>query len=109
MQRPRPPILLGGTAPRVFQRAATHADGWAPFLIDPEGLSAGREHLRREFEKAGRDPDTADVTVFVSRADHDTIQQYQAAGANRLVFTMGSTPAVNPFERLERLAKAAGI
>ncbi|ETW99035.1 MAG: hypothetical protein ETSY1_16510 [Candidatus Entotheonella factor] len=76
VQGPRPPILLGGTAPRVFQRAAAHADGWAPFLIDPEGLAAGREHLRREFEQAGRDPDTADVTVFVSRADQDTIEQY---------------------------------
>ena len=109
VQRPRPPILLGGTAPRVFQRAAAHADGWAPFLLDPEGLAAGRENLRREFEQAGRDPDTADVTVFASRTDQDTIEQYRAAGANRLVFTMGSTPDANPFERLETLASAAGL
>ena len=78
-------------------------------MIDPEGLAAGRESLRSEFEKAGRDPDTADVTVFVSRSDHDTVQQYQAAGADRLIFTMGSTPAASPFKRLETLAKAAGL
>jgi alkanesulfonate monooxygenase SsuD/methylene tetrahydromethanopterin reductase-like flavin-dependent oxidoreductase (luciferase family) len=77
--------------------------------LNPERLAAGREHLRREFEKAGRDPDTADVTVFVSRTDQDTIQQYQTAGANRLVFTMGSMPDANPFERLDTLAVAAGL
>jgi probable F420-dependent oxidoreductase len=109
VQRPRPPILLGGTAPNVFQRAAALADGWAPWMIDPEGLAAGRQHLQREFEKAGRDPDTAHVTVFVSSPDHDVLQQYEAAGADRLVFTVGSTPAADPFQRLERLANVAGL
>jgi probable F420-dependent oxidoreductase len=109
VQRPRPPILLGGTAPQVFQRAATLADGWAPWMIDPEGLAAGRQHLQREFEKAGRDPGTAHVTVFVSSPDNDIVQKYQAAGADRLVFTMGSRPTADPFGRLETLAKAAGL
>lgn len=77
VQRPRPPILLGGTAPRVFQRAAIRT---------------------RPMSRCLR-------VVLI----HDTVQQYQAAGANRLVFTMGSTPAANPFERLELLAKAAGL
>jgi alkanesulfonate monooxygenase SsuD/methylene tetrahydromethanopterin reductase-like flavin-dependent oxidoreductase (luciferase family) len=109
VQRPRPPILLGGTAPQVFRRAAALADGWAPWMIDPEGLAAGRQHLQREFEKAGRDPGTAHVTVFVSSPDNDIVQKYQAAGADRLVFTMGSRPTADPFGRLETLAKAAGL
>jgi alkanesulfonate monooxygenase SsuD/methylene tetrahydromethanopterin reductase-like flavin-dependent oxidoreductase (luciferase family) len=78
-------------------------------MIAPEGLAAGRQHLRHEFEQAGRDPGTAQVTVFVSSSEHDAIQKYQAAGADRLVFTMGSYPAADPFGRLETLAKAAGL
>jgi alkanesulfonate monooxygenase SsuD/methylene tetrahydromethanopterin reductase-like flavin-dependent oxidoreductase (luciferase family) len=109
VQRPRPPILLGGTTPKVFQRAAALADGWAPWMIAAEDLAAGRQHLRREFEKAGRDPGTAQVTVFVSSPDTDVVEKYQAAGADRLVFTMGSSPAADPFGRLETLAKAAGL
>jgi alkanesulfonate monooxygenase SsuD/methylene tetrahydromethanopterin reductase-like flavin-dependent oxidoreductase (luciferase family) len=109
VQRPRPPILLGGTAPQVFRRAAALADGWAPWMIDPEGLAAGRQHLQREFETASRDPGTVQVTVFVSSPDSDAVQQYQAAGADRLVFTVGSSPAADPFGRIEMLAKAAGL
>jgi hypothetical protein len=78
-------------------------------MIAAEGLAAGRHHLRREFEKAGRDPGTAQVTVFVSSPDTDVVEKYQAAGADRLVFTMGSSPAADPFGRLETLAKAAGL
>jgi probable F420-dependent oxidoreductase len=109
VQRPRPPILLGGTAPKVFQRAAALADGWAPWMIAAEGLAVGRHHLRRAFEKAGRDPGTAQVTAFVSSSDTEVVEQYQAAGADRLVFTMGSSPAADPFGRLETLAQVAGL
>jgi hypothetical protein len=78
-------------------------------MIAPEGLAAGRQNLRREFEKAGRDPGTAHVTVFVSRPANDVVQKYEAAGADRMVFTMGSSPAADPFKRLETLAKVAGL
>ena len=54
--RSRPPTadLLGGTSPRAFQRAAMYADGWAPWMIDPEGLATGREQLLDAFARAGR-------------------------------------------------------
>jgi probable F420-dependent oxidoreductase len=60
VQTPRPPILLGGTSPRVFQRAAMYADGWAPWMIDPAGLATGRAQLLDAFARAGRDPATAE-------------------------------------------------
>lgn len=109
VQTPRPPILLGGTAPQVFQRAAALADGWAPWMMAPEHLATGRQNLQQAFAKAGRDPGTAQVTVFVGRADSDLLQQYKTAGADRVVFTMGSTPDADPFGRLQTLAQAAGL
>lgn len=109
VQHPRPPILLGGTSPRVFQRAAALADGWAPWMPAPADLASGRAQLLHAFAQAGRDPHTAHVTVFVSRLDNEVIQQYQAAGADRIVCTVASTPDADPFGRLAALAQAAGL
>ncbi len=56
VQKPGPPILLGGGSKWVFSRVAVWADGWAPWMISPEDLAAGRRELDRECERVGRDP-----------------------------------------------------
>jgi probable F420-dependent oxidoreductase len=109
VQEPRPPILLGGVSKRVFQRAAAFADGWAPWMIDPEGLATGRQQLLHEFEKAGRDPGTADVTVFTSGPENDIVTRYESAGADRIIFRTGSTPDADPLARIETLARAVRL
>jgi alkanesulfonate monooxygenase SsuD/methylene tetrahydromethanopterin reductase-like flavin-dependent oxidoreductase (luciferase family) len=109
VQTPRPPILLGGVSKWVFQRAAAFADRWAPWMIDPEGLARGRQQLLHEFDKAGRDPGTADVTVFTRGLANDIVKRYALAGADRIVFTTRSTPDADPFGRIETLAKAVGL
>jgi hypothetical protein len=78
-------------------------------MIDPEGLATGRQHLLREFAKAGRDPGTVDVTVFTRGPANDISSRYELAGADRIVFTMRSTPDADPFGRIEALAKAVGL
>lgn len=39
VQRPRPPIWVGGNSVRALRRALAHADGWTPFAGDPERLT----------------------------------------------------------------------
>lgn len=109
IQTPRPPILLGGTSKWVFRRAAACADGWAPWMIDPERLATGREQLLHAFDQAGRDPGIANVTVFARGSAHDIVDKYELAGADRIVFTLSSVPDADPLGRLETLAKAVGL
>lgn len=59
VQRPRPPLLLGGSAPAALRRAGRIADGWVSAstadldtLGDPIGI------VRRAAQDAGRDPDS---------------------------------------------------
>jgi probable F420-dependent oxidoreductase len=42
IQRPRPPIWIGGNSLRAIQRAVDFADGWSPFPL----LPAGAAHVR---------------------------------------------------------------
>ncbi len=56
MQRPRPPILIGGSAPAALRRAGTRGDGWisssraslddihaAMSIVDEAAAAAGRQ------------------------------------------------------------------
>ncbi|WP_438028650.1 hypothetical protein [Sorangium sp. So ce233] len=53
MQRPRPPILIGGApSPRLFEHIAEYADGWLP--IGGAGVAAAVPDLHRAFERAAR-------------------------------------------------------
>jgi probable F420-dependent oxidoreductase len=108
VQKPHPPILLGGGAKRLFERVAGMADGWAPWQIAPDDLAAGRRKLDQACERIGRAPDTVSITVFTSRRDTGVFDAYARAGADRVVITMGSEPRHDPFGRLEQIAKLVG-
>jgi probable F420-dependent oxidoreductase len=45
VQKPHPPIFLGGTARHVFSRIAEWGDGWMPNRIDADTIRRGRNTL----------------------------------------------------------------
>jgi probable F420-dependent oxidoreductase len=58
VQRPGPPILLGGTVPRALERAGTLADGWlTSSRADLSRIGEGIAVVRRAAALAGRDPE----------------------------------------------------
>jgi probable F420-dependent oxidoreductase len=57
VQRPGPPVLLGGTVPRALERAGRLADGWVTSSrTDLSRISEGVETVRDAAQQAGRDP-----------------------------------------------------
>ena len=58
VQKPRPPILIGGYVDRVLKRAGVVGDGWLTYYYTPEGFAKSWDKVRRFAEEAGRDPDT---------------------------------------------------
>ena len=58
VQRPRPPILLGGASEAALRRAGRLADGWiSASRHDPHQLAPAIATVRGAAEEAGRDPD----------------------------------------------------
>lgn len=58
VQRPAPPILLGGTAERALQRAGRIADGWiSSSRADLTRMGESIEVVRSAAAQAGRDPE----------------------------------------------------
>ncbi len=111
VQKPHPPIIMGGDGPRTFDRVVEYCDGWMPISGRPsQGPSLGEKiaMLRRQAQDSGRDPDAIEVTVFGSRPDADLIQRLESDGVQRAIFTLPSAekdevmPIIDECARLVR-------
>ncbi len=57
VQKPRPPILIGGYVDAVLKRAATKGDGWITYYYTAESFARTWAKVRGFAEEAGRNPD----------------------------------------------------
>ncbi len=74
VQRPRPPLTLGGYAKGVLRRAATLADGYNGGNIPLADMAGILRQLAEAAESAGKDPRTLAVVCRGSFQVHDTAQ-----------------------------------
>ena len=94
VQRPHPPILMGGDGATTFDRVVEFCDGWMPISgRSSEGTSLQEKIvlLRRQAEEAGRDPASINITTFGARPEPDAIARLKAAGVDRAIFGLPST------------------
>jgi alkanesulfonate monooxygenase SsuD/methylene tetrahydromethanopterin reductase-like flavin-dependent oxidoreductase (luciferase family) len=85
VQRPHPPILLGGETDKTLARIVEFCDGWFPrgsADFDP-AVAVGR--LKAACAEAGRDFAGMSITVFRAPADADALKRYADAGITRVL------------------------
>jgi alkanesulfonate monooxygenase len=58
VQKPRPPILIGGYVDRVLKRAAVDGDGWLTYFYRPESFAKSWAKIRDFAKEGGKDPDS---------------------------------------------------
>jgi len=85
VQKPHPPVILGGGAQRVLERVVAWGDGWMPNHTDPANIEAARVRLDTLARQAGRDPAAITVSVFGQPADRELARRYHDAGAARVI------------------------
>ncbi len=106
VQRPHPPIHVGGSAPQGARRAARYGDGWIPIggrggdLLDQVGC------LAEEAAKFGRDPSEIEVTSYGAPRDASELARYRDHGISRVVFSL---PPAGPDVVLPLLDELAGL
>jgi probable F420-dependent oxidoreductase len=107
VQKPHPPVIVGGAYPYGARRAIAYGDGWVPHARRPAyGDVLG---LLPEFSRmasaAGRDPQTIPITIFGVAEDLDLIKRYRDAGVARLVFNLAPAKADEVLPVLDRCAQ----
>lgn len=106
VQRPHPPVLVGGMGSGVLDRVLAFGDAWMPNRFDdPERLAGRIERLRRRAEEAGRP--IPGVTLFGVPPEAELIARLEAVGADRAVFWLPQTGAGEAEAALDRLADFA--
>jgi alkanesulfonate monooxygenase SsuD/methylene tetrahydromethanopterin reductase-like flavin-dependent oxidoreductase (luciferase family) len=106
IQKPHPPILMGGNAPKTFDRVIGFCDGWMPIGLDPAAIAEKIAILRQRAETAGRDPKQISVSIFSAKTERGTLDEFEKAGVERLIFGL---PSANKETLLPLLDKYAAL
>lgn len=108
VQRPHPPILVGGMGPTVLDRVLEYGDGWLPNMIGQpsEALHTMLVELQHKASDAGRPP--VPVSVLGAPLDAAEIDTYEALGVDRSIFLMPTLPTDETLDILDKLAVFTG-
>ena len=90
VQKPNPPVLLGGEGPLTLQRVVEFCDGWFPRARNEAAVFSGMKELRERATKAGRDPKTLTVSVFGASGDPAPLERFREAGVTRAILRLPS-------------------
>jgi probable F420-dependent oxidoreductase len=88
VQRPHPPILVGGHSPPAFRRAAAQGNGWYGFALDVEATRACLAGLAAAAGEVGRATDRAPLEISVTPGvalEPDVVKRFEDLGVDRLV------------------------
>jgi probable F420-dependent oxidoreductase len=88
VQRPHPPIVVGGHSAAALRRAVTSGNGWYGVYLDPAGTAEALARLRRVAARYERPADLGTLEITVTPpgpVDLDTARRYADLGVDRLV------------------------
>jgi probable F420-dependent oxidoreductase len=102
VQKPHPPIWVGGMGEKALDRVLRYGDGWFP--LRREGLAERIAELRRRGEEAGRG--RIPVTFFGAPVDPAVVEELQEAGVDRVLFML---PSASPPEIEQAADDAAAV
>ena len=105
VQKPHPPVLLGGFARNVFRRIVDYGDGWLPTRVTPEQVRQGRAVLDELATAAGRDPGALTITVYGQVEEGQRLREFEEAGADQVVVRIPTLPEKEALEELEEVAR----
>ncbi len=105
LQKPHPPVLLGGESDHTLRRVVDFCDGWFPRGRGGFDPAANMERLRRVADEAGRDMDELSVSLFGARPERQALEEYQQAGLTRAIIGLPSNPRDDILRRLDQHAE----
>ena len=100
LQKPYPPIYVGGGSP-AFERIVEFGDAWLANGLFPGDLEPLLGELR---ETAGRD---VPVSVFNASSEPEDLKAYRRLGVERILLGLPTLPENETLDQLDELAGAA--
>jgi probable F420-dependent oxidoreductase len=92
MQKPHPPIVVGGAFPYSARRAIRYGDGWMP-QVTPTATTPLADlipRFRQMAAEAGRDPASLKISIGGQAPDVDLVKRYQDLDVERVSVSLMS-------------------
>ena len=107
VQKPYPPVIVGGAWPYAARRSVRYGDGWIPHAALPphDDVTDFIPEFQKMARDAGRDPTELPVTVWGAQPDLDQFKQRRDRGAARVVISLESEPEVEILRQLDMWAE----
>jgi probable F420-dependent oxidoreductase len=107
VQKPHPPVIVGGAFPYSARRAIRYGDGWIPQASRAAYTEIGEliPEFRKMCQAAGRNPDEIAITVWFPKRDLDLMKRYADLGVERVVFNAESEKADKIVPMLDEIAE----
>ena len=129
IQKPHPPVWIGGHSGPAVRRAAKFGDGWMPIglrppaILEPEELAEKIAQLRKLTVAAGRPEDAVALTfstgvIFNDQSDRSRawmqgnpeqiasdLQQYQSLGVSNFIINFQGRTVPELQENMERFSR----
>jgi probable F420-dependent oxidoreductase len=112
VQRPHPPIYVGGESDVALRRVVRLGADWLPFNVTPATLTERRAKLAQLLEGSGRSIDDVRIVASPNRevARPEFAAAFAEAGADQLIVHMRRSVNVDNVESaLDELASAHGL
>ncbi len=106
VQKPHPPILVGGAFPYSARRAIRYGDGWMPQVTEyaKTELADLIPRFRQMASEANRDPDSIPISVWGRGPDIEQMKRYRDLGVDRVATSLDSDTADKILPVLDRWA-----
>lgn len=88
VQKPHPPIVIGGHSPAALRRAVRQGNGWYGFALDLDGARGCIEGLAQAARELERPSVLGRLEISVTPIqplDRDTIRRFEDLGVDRLI------------------------
>jgi hypothetical protein len=110
VQKPHPPILIGGVTTKTLRRVVSSAQGWYAPSDSRQELTEKIAELKEMAAQAGRPFESIDITTNWRIAKHpDLLPELEALGINRVVVLLGATGESDPRKAIDLIASRAGL
>jgi probable F420-dependent oxidoreductase len=108
VQRPWPPLLIGGESDAALRRAARLGDGWIGMEHTMASVRAPVDRLARLRAQYGREGAGHEVTVGGPVAEADDLRRWSEVGVHRIIVAPW-TRSSEAVDGLRRLADRVGL
>jgi probable F420-dependent oxidoreductase len=87
VQRPHPPIVVGGHSPAAYRRAVQSANGWYGWELDLQETARALAEMREVLQRSERPAELGQLEITITPpgvVDVDSARRYEELGVHRL-------------------------